>query len=303
MHKQLLFSAFLLMAISSWAQILKVTSIERVNLPHDERAELVVGISHAGNVILLSSQSQEGLVCYDLDKRQSTVISESPAAGFNARLSSDGKSVVFQEMSLSDDGISTRHGLKSFNIKNKVAKQLVAPTEKFSSFSLSGDVAVAMTTDRKLSIKNLKGNDTSAKKPVLNNDDLKIWLTVDGTTTKIAPQGDEYAYIWESLSPDMTKILYVNEAGCFVCDLKGMIVANLGELRAPKWIDNSRVVGMLDYDDGTVVTTSEIVVKTLDGGAQILTDSSLMGMWPQPANGKIAFSNPRGEIYMINFTK
>ncbi len=54
MHKQLLFSAFLLMAISSWAQILKVTSIERVNLPHDERAEQVVGISHAGNVILLS---------------------------------------------------------------------------------------------------------------------------------------------------------------------------------------------------------------------------------------------------------
>ena len=40
-----------------------------------------------------------------------------------------------------------------------------------------------------------------------------------------------------------------------------------------------------------------------DNSVQILTDSSLTGMWPQVAEGKIAFSNPKGEIYIINYKK
>ena len=303
MRKKFFISVAVFSALIVDAQILKVDSIERVAIPESETTEQVVGISPKGDFLLLSSQSQEGLVRFDLSKKALTVISDAPSAGFNACISQDGSKILFQEMSVADEGRVIKHGVKSLDVKKQKVTQLISPKENFSSLSLSGDVVVGMSAGQKIDAKTIKGKSATVKKPVLNNDDLKIWLTVDGKTRKIAPQGDDFAYIWESLSPDMTKILYVNEAGCFVTDLNGMILANLGELRAPKWIDDSTVVGMLDHDDGTVVTSSEIVVKTLSGGVQILTDSSLTGMWPQVAEGKIAFSNPKGEIYIINYKK
>ena len=69
------------------------------------------------------------------------------------------------------------------------------------------------------------------------------------------------------------------------------------------WYDDNTVVGMLDLDDGELVYASTIVAATLDGTTQVLTDESTIAMYPHAAAGKIAFSTPAGEAYIINVTK
>ena len=68
---------------------------------------------------------------------------------------------------------------------------------------------------------------------------------------------------------------------------------------------NICVVGMNDQDNGEVYTSSEIVVVDLQGNRQVLTDSNVIAMYPQPSadGSKIAFSTPTGEAYLINIAK
>ena len=60
---------------------------------------------------------------------------------------------------------------------------------------------------------------------------------------------------------------------------------------------------MYDQDNGYYVTSSVIKAATLDGKVQTLTDGSVIAMEPFGANGKIVFSTPMGETYLMNVTK
>ena len=90
--------------------------------------------------------------------------------------------------------------------------------------------------------------------------------------------------------------------GCYVCDLKGNIVAELGKLHAARWLDNNTIVAMNDTDNGVVITSSAIVAASLDGKRQTLTDASMKAMYPYAsADGKkVVFTTDEGETYMIN---
>jgi hypothetical protein len=60
---------------------------------------------------------------------------------------------------------------------------------------------------------------------------------------------------------------------------------------------------MMDKDDGEFIYASTIVAATLDGTTQTLTGDETIAMYPHAADGKIVFSTPAGEAYMINVTK
>jgi len=77
----------------------------------------------------------------------------------------------------------------------------------------------------------------------------------------------------------------------------------VGKMRAPVWYDDNTVVGMIDLDDGEFIYASTIVAATLDGKTQTLTDDATIAMYPHAAAGKIVFSTPAGEAYIINVTK
>ena len=93
--------------------------------------------------------------------------------------------------------------------------------------------------------------------------------------------------------------------GAFVCNVDGTQIVPLGIVRAPKWYDSKTVVGMHDEDDGEKLCASSVVAVTLDGKRQILTADSVMAMYPQPAQnaGRISFSTPQGDTYIINVSK
>ena len=45
------------------------------------------------------------------------------------------------------------------------------------------------------------------------------------------------------------------------------------------------------------------MAATLDGTTQVLTGDETVAMYPHATAGKIVFSTPAGEAYMINVTK
>ena len=284
--------------MSAMGQVLNVTSIEKVNLP-DKAA--VAAISPQGDYLLLTSATNQGLTKMDLNTNQCQVLSTAPSAGHNVKISPDGQTVVYREGSFNNKHLRLS-SLKSVNLVTGSSQVLVKPTRDLQGYAASA-TTVGAVNKGKFSKKAI-GNAKAQNLTVLSIDTGKLMVTVDGKTRNLSPNGNDFSYLWPSLSPDGTKVLYYLAAhGTYVCDLDGSNARKVGKMRAPVWYDDNTIVGMMDLDDGEFIYASTIVAATLDGVTQTLTGDETIAMYPHAANGKIAFSTPAGEAYIIQVTK
>lgn len=296
--RKLLFAMALGFSVSAMAQVLNVTSIEQVTLP--ERAS-VAAISPQGDYLLLTNAVNQGLTKLDLTTHQCQVLSTAPSAGHNVKISPDGQTVVYRESSFNKKHLRMS-SLKSVNLSTGATQVLVKPTRDLQGYAV--DATSAGVVNKGKFSKKAIGNAKAQNVPVLSIDKGQLMITVNGKTRKLSPNGDQYSYMWASLSPDGTKVLYYQAAhGTYVCDLDGSNVRKVGKMRAPVWYDDQTIVGMIDLDDGEFIYASTIVAATLDGTTQTLTGDATIAMYPHAADGKIAFSTPAGEAYIINVTK
>ncbi|MDD4644745.1 MAG: hypothetical protein PHY99_02005 [Bacteroidales bacterium] len=185
---------------------------------------------------------------------------------------------------ISQDGLrlqATKPGSKNlFLIDIKSGKAMAA---KDSSIEKSGIITIQDT--------------------ILALDKLTPVLSINGIKKVFRPGGDGN-YIWTSLSPDKTKILYyLVGKGTFVCDLNGETLASPGKINSPKWLNNKIIIGMVDQDDGHRVTASDLVYFSLNTGriASLTTTKGRHEMYPIPfADGKkIIFSTDEGKVYIM----
>jgi len=298
MMRKLLFALTLGFSMSTMGQVLNVTSIDKVNLP-DKAA--VAAISPQGDYLLLTSATNQGLTKLDLTTGQSQTLSTAPSAGHNVKISPDGQTVVYREGSFNDKHLRYST-LKSVNLATGATQVLVKPTRDLQGYAASA-TTVGTVNKGKFSKKAI-GAAKAQNLPVLSIDKGKLMITVNGKTRNLSPNGNGYSYLWPSLSPDGTQVLYYLAAhGTYVCNLDGTGVRKVGKMRAPVWYDDNTIVGMMDLDDGEFIYASTIVAATLDGTTQTLTGDETIAMYPHAASGKIAFSTPAGEAYIINVTK
>ena len=298
MMRKVLFALALGFSMSAMGQVLNVTSIEKVNLP-DKAA--VAAISPQGDYLLLTSATNQGLTKMDLNTNQCQVLSTAPSAGHNVKISPDGQTVVYREGSFNNKHLRLS-SLKSVNLVTGSSQVLVKPTRDLQGYAASA-TTVGAVNKGKFSKKAI-GNAKAQNLPVLSIDKGKLMVTVDGKTRNLSPNGNDFNYLWPSLSPDGTKVLYYLAAhGTYVCDLDGSNARKVGKMRAPVWYDDNTIVGMMDLDDGEFIYASTIVAATIDGVTQTLTGDETIAMYPHAANGKIAFSTPAGEAYIIQVTK
>ena len=298
MMRKVLFALALGFSMSSMAQVLEVTSIDKVTLP--ERAA-VAAISPQGDYLLLTSATNQGLIKYDLTTNESRVLSTANSAGHNVKISPDGQTVVFRESTFNNKHLR-QSSLKSVNLTTGATQELVKPTRDLQGYSVDATSAAAVNKG-KYSSKAI-GAAKAQKVPVLSIDKGQLMITINGKTRQLSPNGTQFSYMWPSLSPDGTKVLFYQAAhGAYVCDLDGSNVRKVGQMRAPVWYDNNTIVGMMDKDDGEFIYASTIVAATLDGATQVLTDDATIAMYPHATAGKIAFSTPAGEAYIINVKK
>ena len=298
MMRKFLFAMALGFSMSAMGQVLNVTSIEKVNMP--EQAA-VAAISPQGDYLLLTSATNQGLTKLDLTSHQAQVLSTAASAGHNVKISPDGQTVVYREGSFNNKHLRLS-SLKSVNLTTGESQILVKPTRDLQGYAVDATTAGAVNKGKYS--KKAIGSTKAQKVPVLSIDKGQLMITINGKTRNLSPNGNKFSYLWPSLSPDGTKVLYYLAAhGAYVCDLDGSNAHKVGQMRAPVWYDDNTIVGMMDKDDGEFIYASTIVAATLDGKTQTLTDDAIIAMYPHAAAGKIAFSTPAGEAYIINVTK
>ncbi len=298
MMRKLLFALTLGFSLCATAQVLQVTSIEKVSLP--EQAA-VAAISPQGDYLLLTSATNQGLTKLDLATGQTQVLSAAPSAGHDVKISPDGKTVLYREGSFNDKHLRLS-SLKSVNLATGKSEMLVKPTRDLQGYGIDATSAGAVNKGK--FSKKAVGAAKAQNLPVLSINKGQLMITINGKTRNLSPNGTGFSYLWPSLSPDGTKVLFYQAAhGAYVCDLDGSNVRKVGKMRAPVWYDDNTVVGMMDLDDGEFIYASTIVAATLDGTTQTLTGDETIAMYPHAADGKIVFSTPAGEAYMINVTK
>ena len=138
----------------------------------------------------------------------------------------------------------------------------------------------------------------------VDNENLDLNLYRNGEHIVLKPHGD-VNYIWASLSPDQTMILFNTKFGTAVCDLNGKEIVNVGNVNAPVWFGNDYVVGMNDQHDGYYFTSSNIVIASVDGlERHELTDAKEMGYYPDvdAKSGRIVYHTENGQIRLLQLS-
>lgn len=276
--KKILLLAVAFVATMASAQVLNVASVEKLDIPANTDSK-IAGISPDGAYVLITSQSNEGLVKFDLSTGKLTTITTALGAGYNVEISDDSKEITYREVTYTADK-SRMTALVRHNVQTADKSTLVGSTRNIYQARVRRAIA-----------------------PTLSIQNGELVITI-GTVTKIlSPNGQGRSYLWPSLSPDGKKILYhLAGNGTWVCNLDGSNPQRIGNFRAPQWYNNNIVVGMNDQDNGHYVTSSEIVVYTLAGEKQVLTNNAIMAMYPYVSvdGKKIVCSTPNGEAYLIN---
>ena len=269
---------FLALAISMMAsaQVFEVGQLTKLNTPTDTDVK-VAGVSADGSYVLITSGSNQGLRRYDVATGETTTITTAAGAGYNVQISQDGQEVVYRETKFDNKGLR----------KNNIIRL---------------DMATAKTTTVAKAQRDMMAMTTTGANVSVSISDRKIVLTKNGKNIVLAPNGSHESYIWPSISPDGTKLCYyVCGNGCWVANLDGSGKQYIGHgVQAAKWYDNNTLVAMDAEDDGHFTTASAVVAYTLDGKKQVLTNDSMIAMYPYVANNVIVFSTLDGETYMLN---
>ena len=276
MKKSMLFVAALFFGLAANAQVLKVVSMQQLTSPSDMDVK-VAGVSPDGDYVLLTTGSNKGLQRYDVATKTTTVLSEAEGAGYNVQISADGQEVVYRETTVGRDQLRRNNIVRKNFTRQR--RNVIARGQR--------DMEKMATTD--------------AKATVTISDRLMV-LNQNGEKKTLAPNGTDKSYIWASISPDGTKLCYyVCGEGCYVSNIDGTNPQYIAHAcRAAKWYNDNTLVAMADEDNGEFVTASAIVAYTLDGRHQMLTDNTMIAMYPSVAKNLIVFGTEDGSTYMLN---
>lgn len=301
MKKTLLSLLAMGMAVGMNAQVVEVSGIKEVKTSEPLAVNLAK-VSPDGSYVIISDLASTALRKVNLSTGATSIVTDNGNA-LELKFSPDSRAVVFKR-SITGDRHLRYHSVESLDLTTNTEHQLAKPARHAANFTVSpkGNLTIAGENSiiRTVSLNSNKVQEAPKAVVGINKGHLEV-TTPDGVTNFIDPQG-RGSYLWPSLSPDGTKIVYYKSGnGCFVCNLDGSNARSLGYVHAPVWLNNEVVIGCQDYDNGHVVTSSAIVATDMSGNIQTLTDPSLLGMCPSAsADGKtVTFGTADGKLYVL----
>lgn len=306
--KKIFVALFWMVAMGAFGQIFTSVSVSKLvgNQTGDVR---LAGISPQGDYVLTTTGSNKGLTRVFVSSGKSEHLTDAVGAGITPVISADGKKIIYRDVRYTEDRLR-QTSLRMIDAENSTGKIIQEPARGIKSYGFHQNTAFVMKDNGETTQGGTKllATETGGKERIsVFLEDLQLRLEVDGKKISLAPNGTDVNYIWPSLSPDGTKILYyVSERGAYVCDLDGTNVRFIAyDCRAPQWYDDHVIVGMDDDDDGERLISSRIVAYTLDGKSQALTEGASLTMFPfcSAEKGIVACSTGNGEIYLIHLTR
>ena len=112
-----------------------------------------------------------------------------------------------------------------------------------------------------------------------------------GVTRALQPVKDSNGYLWASLSPDGTRVLFeAASRGVVVCDLNGKIVSELGEFLMPSWYNNDYIIAMSNAGNPRL-NGSRIWLMSVDGETiKPISPKEDRAVQPMAAAGRVVYS-------------
>ena len=205
--KKLLISVMLLCGSTlGFAQLLNVSSVQKVNLPKGTVVDKAT-ISPKGDFIVVSDIRKEGLQKYDLATGKMQTITTASGIGSDVQISADGTTIVYRESKVGSDRLR-RTAVKTTNIATGASKTIVKATRNLQGVALKGNSVVSIDNG-KVQAASLNAEAANKSIPVASIKYGQLMLTVNGKTKVISPNGTNgQSYLWPSVSPDGTKVLY-----------------------------------------------------------------------------------------------
>lgn len=292
--KQLLLSILGCCSLLAGAQQVTVVKQERL-LQGVEGPAYYPVLDRTGARLLFASGVEYGLKLYDMNTGAVTPVSNERCAGIDATFGNDGN-VYYVGQKINENNLIYRTGYK-FDV-NKASTDIVLEAQHGAVSRAVGTRGVVMRGPRK--------NYASARNigTAVDVQGSNLLITVNGKQHSYSPVESYAGYLWPSLSPDGTKVLFFAAgAGAFVTDLNGKVLASLGNYEMPCWYNNDYVVAQNATDDGHQFTSSQIMLLKADGTFRHeLTKSTSMSMQPTSAAGKIVYTTIDGLLYVMEIS-
>jgi len=289
----------LLLTVEASPQTVRVRSVKQVT-PEKSGSYLLSGVVPGSGNLLLAGEGYNGLSLLETRRGRMKVISNEPGSGYEPAATADGKKIYYR----SDDFSENRKysSVWCYDIATGSRELLLEKGRGVNPPAITGN-AVLLRSDSEMRIEQ--------RGPVLKSGSARTFVVIEemmpvlyrGDERKeLMPNGDGF-YIWASLSPDGTMILYNYQGrGSYICSLDGRILHDLGRINAPRWFDDMIVIGMDDKDDGHRITSSDLVYYSLGEKKRVTLTSTpeRSEMFPFAVDRRrIAFCTDDGEIYLM----
>ena len=261
-------------------------------------------ISPDGTSLLFSSENYKGLWSKNLSTGKIIKITEANGAGYEPGFSPVSKEILFRE----DKFIKGKRFtfLFSYDI---TSKKSVIIEEGIRDLKICRDYSNAFKnyvkgTEVRTTLKQRMMQKTSAPDRVVFIQDSKIALSENNVTKVVQPLG-EGNYIWPSLSPDKTKLLFTLAGrGTYVSKLDGTILNTVGYANYPSWSpDGNWILFMKDIDNGETIILSDIYIANIKTGKyfNLTLQRDNIALYPKwgAANSEIYYNTDNGQIRRI----
>lgn len=279
------------------AQQVKVTRQQQL-LKGVESGAYYPVLSPDGNRVLFTGNNSKGLKVYDIEDNVVTTITDADRAGFNPRITSAGK--VYYVKQNAEGAVKYRTAV-CYDIDNKTSETLIENARNINIPEVLSEGGVMLRSSKGIKAvgKSVKGKDVS-----VYTEGSKVVVCKGGKETSYSPVESYAGYLWESLSPDKTKVaFYAAGKGVVIMDLNGKVLAQLGKYEMPCWLGNDYIVCQDAKDDGHQMTASHIVLLKADGSyKQNLTSVTSMTMQPTTASemNRIVYSTIDGNLFLMD---
>jgi hypothetical protein len=289
----------LLLSFQVYPQDIKVRSIKRV-IPEGNGSYLLSGVVPGTGLLLVAGGGYDGLSLLDPRNGKVKPVTDDAGAGYEPAVTPDGKKIYYRSDTFTDN--MKRSSVYSYDIESGGRDLLLEKKRDVLPPAVSGD-AVLIKSEDELKVERGQNTLKSVREETFVLIEDMMPVIYRGAERKaLMPNGDGF-YIWASLSPDGTMILYNYQGrGTYICDTDGKILYDLGRINAPRWFNDRLVIGMDDRDDGHRITSSELVYYSLTAGKRVTLTSTpgRSEMFPYPSgNRQIAFCTDKGEIYIM----
>lgn len=282
-----------------------VTVVEEIALTsQNEGSFFYPTLSPDGTGILYSSENHKGLWYRNLSSGNTVMITDALGAGYDPGFSNSGNEIIYRE-----DKFVKGKRFSSVMSYDLAAKKSVVLDEDIRDLKICRNTN--KRTDNYIKENNLHpiSNQKTLQKnnssePLVSIENSKIVLYENNEKHILEPLG-KGNYIWPSISPDKTKLLFTYAGkGTFISDLKGKILVEFGHANYPSWSpDGNWIVFMKDFDDGTIITSSDIFIADSKGSkffnlTENRGDISIYPKWGN-SNTEIFYNTQNGQIRKI----